>query len=123
MSLQPGQRFLVGLASGAGGTALPTPDINGSTDIDIAGKVVLATGVTRLRCSHGAGLPKCTLTDPSRVVDMVGYGASANDFEGTAPALSPTPANAIFRINGGATDTNENSADFARAAANPAQQR
>ncbi len=117
-TLQPGQRYLIGLASLTGTTPLPTPDISGTTDIGTSGKLILVTGTTRMSCAH-AGAPKCTLADPGRVVDKVGYGASANDYEGTAAAVSPTPASAIIRLGNGGVDTNNNIADFARAPANP----
>src|SRR5687768_8096143 len=117
-TLQPGQRFLVGLATSTGALPLPTPDLSGSNDIGTSGKIALATGLARLSCAH-AGAPKCTLSEPARIVDLVGYGATANDYEGSAPASSPGAANAIMRLNNGATDTNQNGADFALAAANP----
>ena len=43
--------------------------------------------------------------------DFVGYGP-ANAYEGSYPAISPERYHAIFRANEGATDTNDNYADF-----------
>jgi uncharacterized protein len=119
ISLQPGQRFLVGLASGTGTTVVPTPDLSNTTDIATAGKVVLATGTTGLTCNHGPGSVKCDISEPGRVVDQVGYGSNANDYEGSGPAPSPNATNAILRLNNGATDTNQNSADFALGTPSP----
>jgi predicted extracellular nuclease len=119
ISLQPGQRFLVGLASGAGASALPAPDLSNTTDIATAGKLVLATGTTGLICAHGPGSVKCDVSEPARIVDMVGYGSNANDYEGSAPAPTPTATSAIQRLNNGATDTNQNGADFALGTPSP----
>lgn len=118
VTLAPGQRFLIGLATSTGAANLPTPDVNGTADIATSGKIVLVTGITRLSCAH-AGTPKCTPDDPSRILDLVGFGPTANDYEGTAPAPSPTGASAIVRLGDGATDTDQNSADFALAPAAP----
>jgi uncharacterized protein len=119
ISLQPGQRFLLGLASGTGATALPTPDLSTTTDIATAGKIVLATGTTGLICAHGPSSIKCDVSEPARILDMVGFGSNANDYEGSAPAPTPTATSAILRLNNGATDTNQNGADFALATPSP----
>ena len=56
-------------------------------------------------------------TCPTGMVDLVGFG-TANCFEGTATAsLSNTTA--ALRNGGGATDTDNNSADFTIGAPNP----
>ena len=118
IALQPGQHFLIGLASGTGASTLPAADLSATTDIATSGKVVLATGSTGVTCSHGPGSVKCDISEPARVVDMVGYG-TANDYEGSAPAAAPTATSAVRRLNNGATDTNQNSADFALATPAP----
>ncbi len=48
---------------------------------------------------------------PSFVVDLVGYGPSANAFE-TAPAPAGNTSSVLVRGNGGLTDNDNNSTDF-----------
>lgn len=110
--IAPGQYFLVQQAAGAGGSVnLPTPDLTGNIALaGTAGKVALLNTTTEISsgtaCPSGAG-----------IVDFVGYG-SANCAEGSpAPALSNTTA--ALRANNGATDTDNNAADFAVGAPNP----
>ena len=112
-TLAPGVHYLVGEAAGAGGgTALPTPDATGGTNMSASsGKVALVTTATALSCGsvcHAA----------AGVHDFVGYG-SANDHEGTgtAPTISNTTAD--LRAAAGATDTDDNAADFAAGAPTP----
>lgn len=107
-TIPPRRYFLVQLAGTAvNGSALPTPDAVGLTDLSAAaGKVALATDNVIV-----------TFTAPgtfsSNVIDFVGYGSSANAYEGSSPAPSTTTTNSIFRRNGGCTDSNRNSEDFA----------
>jgi hypothetical protein len=111
-SVQPGGRYLVQLASGAVGAALPTPDATGTSNLAVSGgKVALVHAATALTCGS-----TCS-TDPS-VTDYVGYG-SATDFEGTgaAPAIGNTTA--ALRAGDGCTDTDVNSSDFSAAAPTP----
>jgi predicted extracellular nuclease len=108
-SIQPGGYFLVQEAAGTGGTApLPTPDAIGNIAMAAgAGKVALVSNATAL-----------TGTCPTGAVDFIGYGATANCFEGAfAPTLTNTTA--ALRAGGGCTDTNNNSTDFASGAPNP----
>jgi uncharacterized protein len=112
-SLSPGTHYLIGEASGSsGGAALPTPDATGTTNMSASsGKVALVTSTTALTCGSvchaGTG-----------VRDFVGYG-SANDFEGTAAAPTLSNTTADLRAAAGATDTDNNAADFATGAPNP----
>jgi predicted extracellular nuclease len=112
-TLQPGQYYLVQQAQGAGGTTpLPTPDATGTTAMSSsAGKVALVSSVTPLT---GTGCPP-----DASVVDFVGYGSTANCFEGAgaAPGLSNTTAD--LRASNGCVETDNNSADFAAGAPNP----
>ncbi|HEX8708661.1 MAG TPA: ExeM/NucH family extracellular endonuclease [Pyrinomonadaceae bacterium] len=120
--LQPGQYFLVQESGGTTGVPLTNPDVIDSTPIAMsgtAGKVALVTGTTTLGC-NGAGNP-CTTTQLARVVDLVGYGAVSNgagSFE-TAAAPGLSNSTAALRANGGATDTDNNSADFTAGPPNP----
>jgi endonuclease G len=60
----------------------------------------------------------CPLGDPD-IVDFVGYGTTANCHEGDVNAPAPSNTTAIFRINNGQTDNDQNGADFITAAPNP----
>lgn len=104
--IAPGQYFLVQLSSGgANGVALPTPDATGSINMAAAaGKVALVAGTTSL---SGSGCPL-----PGTVADFVGYGTTADCFEGSGRAPAPSNTTADLRKNGGCTDTNDNAADF-----------
>ncbi len=111
-SIAPGQYFLVQLSGGANGVALPTPDATGSIAMAAAaGKVALVAGTIAL---SGSGCPFA-----SSVVDFVGYGTSADCFEGTGRAPTPSNTTADVRRNGGCTDSDDNVADLFGAAPFP----
>ena len=102
-TLQPGQYWLVGLGSGAGGASgIPPPDVNGSTSMQASvGKIAVVNSTTAL---SGA-------CPTAGVVDFVGYGSGTNCSESAVtPNLSATTA--AFRAAGGCADTDNNSADF-----------
>ena len=108
--LQPGQYWLVKLATTAG-PALPTADATGSTNISgSAGKIVLANVSTGLACNGSSVV--CSAAQVAQMVDLVGYGPSANYAEGS-PAPAPNSTTAIVRAANGCTDTNNNATDFA----------
>ncbi len=110
VSLQPGQYFLVQLATGgAVGAALPTIDHNGG-NINMAGangKVALASSTTAFSGSCPTG---------GSLIDFVGYG-TANCSEGGSAAPAGSNQNGVFRNAAGCTDSNVNSADFSSAVA------
>jgi predicted extracellular nuclease len=110
-SIQPGHFYLIKLAAGtSGGAALPTPDATGTTNMSAtSGKVALVTTTTALGC--GSNCHAAT-----GVRDFVGYG-SANDFE-TAAAPGASNTTSVARTNP-ATDTDNNSANFAAGAPTP----
>lgn len=110
-TIQPGEYYLIRLASnGTVGTAVPAANINGDLNLSgSSGKIALVAG--------GDPLSGCAINDPL-LVDLVGYG-SPNCREGATNAPSPSLSNAIFRKNGGFTDTNVNGSDFSALAANP----
>ena len=120
VSLAPGSHFLVAQASGANGAPLPvTPDLVDPTPINMsgtAGKVALVTGIATLGCNGGS--TPCAPDALARIVDLVGYG-NANFFEGTAAAPTLSATTAALRAGGGATDTDDNAADFTAATPNP----
>lgn len=100
-SIPAGGHYLVQLASsGSNGSALPTPDATGTSNLAMSGGKVQIVN---------AG---------SSVEDLVGWG-SATLFEGSAaaPALSATTA--LVRAGSSCTDADDNSSDFATAAPNP----
>lgn len=110
VTLQPGQYYLIQEAAGAGGsTPLPAPDATGGTAMSATtGKVALTTSTTALTGNCPAG---------GTIVDMIGYGA-ASCFEGAAtPVLTNTTA--ALRGDGGCTETDSNSTDFAITAPDP----
>ncbi|MFR9796703.1 lamin tail domain-containing protein [Streptomyces sp. MS06] len=105
-SIAPGSHYLVQEAAGAGGGAsLPTPDATGSTSMSAtSAKVALVTGTTALTCATGCATQ-------AGVRDFVGYGSRAGSYE-TAPTGNLSNTTAALRLGGGATDTDDNSADF-----------
>lgn len=112
VTLQPGQYYLIQQAAGTGGTtALPTPDAIGTIAMSgAAGKVALVNSSTALTGTAA--------TNPA-VLDYVGYGTTANAFEGTAAAPAPSNTVAIARGATGCADTDKNSVDFSTAAPAP----
>jgi hypothetical protein len=112
VSLGPGQYYLIQESSGgASGANLPTPDAIGTIAMAAtAGKVALVNTTTAL---SGA----CS-SDYS-VIDLVGYGTSANCFKGSGPAGAPSNTTSILRNNSGCLDTQNNANDFVTGAPNP----
>jgi endonuclease G, mitochondrial len=108
----PGEYFLVQLAGGTNGSTLPTPNLDGDINMSATtGKIALVKNGDPLSGS-------CPTSDPD-VVDFVGYGTTANCREGSTNAPAPGNSVALFRKNGGFTDTNSNSADFVTGTPNP----
>ena len=98
-------------AAGATGAVLPTPDNVASPAIAMAagaGKVVLVNGTTAI-----------TACNVANIIDFVGYGTTANCFEGTGPTGTISAILAAFRNNSGCTETNNNAADFTTATPAP----
>jgi hypothetical protein len=95
--------YLVQEAAGAGGTtSVPTPDATGSIAMSAtAGKVALVSNITPL---SGA-------CPSAGVIDEVGYGPTANCFEGAGPAPVLTNTTSAQRDPKG-FDTQNNNTDF-----------
>ena len=73
--LQPGQYYLVGLATAVNGAALPTVDAPGTTNMSgTAGKVVLVNTSAGLAC-NGSSTP-CNASQQLQIVDLVGFGTA-----------------------------------------------
>lgn len=120
-TLPAGGHYLVALASGGvNGVALPTPDASGTTNMSAtAGKVVaVKPGATLGLACNGSSDP-CDASETARIADLVGFGATANFFEGTGPTPAPSNTTAALRLADGATDTDQNAADFTTGAPNP----
>lgn len=111
-TIPPGGYFLVGLASGATGVALPTPDATGGLNLSgTSGKVALVNNSTAL-----SGATACS---GATVVDVIGYG-SGSCFEGAVLSTSGIDnAKSMTRKLNGCTDDNNNSTDFTIAAVSP----
>jgi Lamin Tail Domain/Bacterial Ig-like domain len=111
-SIPAGGYFLVKESSGgATGSPLPTPDGTGAIAMAAAaGKVALVNATTALTgaCPSGA-----------QIVDFVGYGATANCFEGAGPAPAPSVTTADIRKFSGCFDTNANATDLQALAVAP----
>ena len=109
-TLQSGHYYLVQEAQGSGGSVpLPLPDVIGTIAMAAgSGKVALVSSATALSGS-------C----PAAVVDFVGFGSSANCFEGSGPTTTLTNSTAAIRKDGGRQDTDQNAADFATGAPSP----
>ena len=102
-TIAPGHYFLVQESQGAGGTtSLPTPDATGAILMSgTAAKVAVVSTTLPL-----SGCP----TGPS-IIDLVGYGSTANCFE-TSPTPTLSNTTAAIRRGNGCVDTNNNSADL-----------
>jgi uncharacterized protein len=111
-SIGPGKYYLVQEAAGTGGTTpLPTPEATGSIPMSAtAGKVALVQNSTPLSGSCPTGFP---------ISDFVGYGTTANCFEGSGPTPAPSNTASVIRLGDGATDTDNNAADFVAGAPDP----
>ena len=110
ITLSPGQYYLIQEAGGSNSAQLPAPDATGTIAMAAgSGKVALVKTTTAL-----------TGTCPSdpNIVDLVGYGSTANCFRGSAPAPGASNTNAAARKTNGCTDTRNNASDFALATPN-----
>jgi predicted extracellular nuclease len=110
ISLEPGQYYLIqGFSQAAVGAALPAADQVTTINLSgTSGKVALVKSTTALTTANPV------VTEPDKLVDMVGFGA-ANGYEGSgaAPTLSSTLA--ALRNDGGCADVNDNKTDFGTA--------
>ncbi|HEX8681308.1 MAG TPA: ExeM/NucH family extracellular endonuclease [Ardenticatenaceae bacterium] len=116
-TLQPGQYYLIQQAAGAGGTTnLPPPDATGTAAMSgTAGKVALVSNRTALTC--GATTNNCFPN--ANIRDFVGFGTTANNYEGSGPTPAPSNTNAVLRAANGCTDTDSNAGDFSAGAPTP----
>lgn len=116
--IQPGRYYLIQEASGTScsnnspcGTDLPTPNVTDSIAMSATnGKVALVNTTNGLSCD-GSKSPPCSQSELDSIVDLVGYGG-ANFYEGSGPTPALSDTTAALRNSGGATDTDDNAADF-----------
>jgi predicted extracellular nuclease len=114
-TIAPGGYYLVKEDTGTGcsgspcGVALPAADATGIIAMAAgAGKVALSTTTT----AFVGAAPTCP-------VDFVGYGSTANAFEGTGPTAGTSNTTAALRKRGGCFDSNNNNIDFSVSAPSP----
>ena len=109
-TIQPGGYYLVQESAGTGGTTpLPTPDASGPILMSAtAGKVALLN--TNITLTAGITNP---IISSANLIDFVGFGTTANAFEGTGPTPAPSNTTAVLRGTSGCVETDSNSADFA----------
>jgi hypothetical protein len=110
-TIEAGEYFLIRLSSaGLVGSSLDFVDLDGSMNLSATGgRIALVSTTVPLDES-------CTRDD---VLDLIGYGSTATCFEGTQAAFAPTATNALFRINSGCQDQNDNRLDFETAPTAP----
>jgi hypothetical protein len=107
-TIQPGASYLVQLAGGSAGAALPAPDATGASNLSAtSGKVALVRDGTALACGGTPG--SCSAN--ALVEDLVGYGA-ASDYEGAGPVAALTSTTAAIRGADGCTDADVNATDL-----------
>ena len=108
-SIPSAHYYLVSEKGGSAGSALPASDAKGSIALaTAAGKVALVSNQKSITGHTSAG-----------VVDFVGYGAIANDYEGRGPAPAPSATAADVRNGSGHVNTSDNAADFHTDTPNP----
>jgi len=107
--LAPGKYYLVSLSGGTVGAELPTADFSGGTAMAAAsGKIALVAAGSALDGCGATGNP-CPLAS---VIDFVGYGMEASQYEGSAPTGDISVSTAAIRKGGGCVDTDDNGKDF-----------
>jgi predicted extracellular nuclease len=97
----------------ATGLDLPTPDLTGGIGMAAAaGKVALLNSSTLI--TAGTACPT-----GASVIDIVGYGSGTTGCNETSPTANLSVTTAAIRNGNGATDTDNNSADFTIATPTP----
>jgi 5'-nucleotidase len=104
-SVPAGSYYLIGMASTAGGTALPTPDATSTINLSgTAGTVILANKATALTIAE---LPvgDVATNGATNVIDLLGFGTS-NTYETAVRSGAPTTTTTAIRVQ---ADTDNNS--------------
>ncbi|WP_343685943.1 lamin tail domain-containing protein [Chryseobacterium gleum] len=116
ITLNPGQKYLIQLAAGSGGTQnLPNPDFAPSGTSFPDQPLALSGTGGKIALTSDSTSP--TAADSPNVIDFVGWGTGASLFEGAAAAPATTNSTSISRTNG--IDTNNNNLDFTTGAPTP----
>ena len=98
-------------ADSGGSVPLPAPDASGSISMSgTAGKVALLNNST--------ALSGCPIASNPDLIDLVGFGSTANCYEGSGGTPSPSNTNSVQRSPEG-FDSQDNSADFKAGAPSP----
>lgn len=112
VTLSPGQYYLIQESSGgSNGVVLPAPDATGT--------IAMAAGSGKVALVRNATALTGTCPNDPNILDLLGFGSTANCFKGSAPAAAPNNTNALLRAASGCTDTRNNVADFILGTPNP----
>ncbi len=106
ITLQAGQRYLIEAAPGTNGTS------TASTADQVISNLAMGAGAGRIYITNSTTALSNASGCPAAYIDFVGYGATANCFEGNAPAPAPSLSQPIARTNS-CVDANSNSTEFA----------
>ncbi len=114
--IRSGSYFLIGFETTGSSGGPFTPDIlvqqfNPNIKLSPSGKIALTKPGTNL-------FGPCLSVHPN-IIDFVGYGATANCFEGSGPTATLSNVTAAIRKSRGCTDANNNAGDFFVSAPNP----
>lgn len=110
--LLPGQYYLIQESSGgSNGVLLPSPEATGT--------IAMAAGSGKVALVKNSNALTGTCPNDVNIIDLVGYGNTANCFRGPAPAAAASNSNALLRATNGCTDTRNNVTDFAVGVPNP----
>ena len=118
ITLAPGQKYLIEMvpaSPNSAGAALPTADFQMTSNMSFAngntytGGFSMAAGAGKVALANGA--VQVTEATNAHVIDFVGYGTTANKFEGTGPAPAPDATSSVSRHG---VDTNNNATDFTK---------
>ncbi|NDD64357.1 MAG: lamin tail domain-containing protein, partial [Acidobacteria bacterium] len=102
--LPAGRYFLIRLGGGTSGAAPPAPDQTASINLSSSGGKILLTR------SSGSITTGCPVGEAR--ADLVGYGNSADCFEGDAPASAPGATTSLIRWGDGCRETDQNRSDW-----------
>jgi Tol biopolymer transport system component len=113
--IQPGQHVLIQLGSaGASGAPLPV-----NPDFSVSGITLGSSGKAVLTKPNTSAIGSACPLPNSGVADFVGFGSTANCFEGSGPVPTLSNTTAAIRGNNGCTDTDQNASDFLVGAPSP----
>ena len=118
LTIQPGGYLLIQFeTTGSSGGSLPFPDLfvpqfgQFSINLPASGKIALTTRDTTL-------FGQCPIATAG-IIDFVGYGSTANCFEGSGPTATLSNTTVAIRKASGCTDSNNNNSDFSVATPTP----